>query len=108
MVFRPTIVRGAALSGAITNDRYDYIIGREHQAGSDCMAAGLANLDSPQMGYPLTPITPLTPPPHRAVAVVPAVDAGVAPSGDTQAVGNSAIGLPTAGRAAAKIGCHTP
>ena len=68
MVFlRPTIVRGAALSGAITNDRYDYIIGEQRSIKPDptVWPPVLPNLDSPQMGYPLTPITPLTPPPSQ-------------------------------------------
>ena len=68
MVFlRPTIVRGAALSGAITNDRYDYIIGEQKSIKPDptVWPPVLPNLDYPQMGYPLTPITPLTPPPSQ-------------------------------------------
>ena len=68
MVFlRPTIVRGAALSGAITNDRYDYIIGEQKSIKPDptVWPPVLPNMDYPQMGYPLTPVTPLTPPPSQ-------------------------------------------
>jgi general secretion pathway protein D len=66
MVFlRPTIVRGAALSGAITSDRYDYIIGEQKSIKPDptLWPPVLPNLDFPQMSSPLAPSTPLTPPP---------------------------------------------
>jgi general secretion pathway protein D len=68
MVFlRPTIVRGAALSGAITSDRYDYIIGEQKSVKPDptVWPPVLPNLDYPQLGSPLTPTTPLTPPPSQ-------------------------------------------
>jgi general secretion pathway protein D len=68
MVFlRPTIVRGAALSGAITSDRYDYIIGEQKAIKPEptVWPPVLPNLDYPQLGSPLTPTTPLTPPPSQ-------------------------------------------
>jgi general secretion pathway protein D len=68
MVFlRPTIVRNAALSGAITSDRYNYIIGEEKSIKPDpkVWPPVLPNLDFPQMPLPLTPTTPLTPPPSQ-------------------------------------------
>jgi general secretion pathway protein D len=68
MVFlRPTIVRGAALSGAITSDRYDYIIGEQKSVKPEpsVWPPVLPNLDYPQLGSPLTPTTPLTPPPSQ-------------------------------------------
>ncbi len=66
MVFlRPTIVRNAGLSGAITSDRYDYIIGEQKAIKPDpnVWPPVLPNFDYPQMGSPLTSTTPLTPPP---------------------------------------------
>jgi hypothetical protein len=81
----------------------------EHQAGSDRVAARLAQSRLSANGLSADPDNATdTAAIAGAVAVVPAVDAGVTPSGDTQAVGNSAIGLPTAGRAVGKIDCHKP
>jgi general secretion pathway protein D len=68
MVFlRPTIVRNAALSGAITSDRYDYIIGEQKSIKPDpsVWPPVLPNLDYPQLVSPLTPTIPLTPPPSQ-------------------------------------------
>jgi general secretion pathway protein D len=65
MVFlRPTIVRNAALSGAITSDRYDYIIGEQKSVRNDpnMIPPVLPNFDDPQLPSPLTPRTPLIPP----------------------------------------------
>ena len=68
MVFlRPTIVRGVALGGAITSDRYDYIIGEQKSIKPEpsVWPPVLPNLDYPQLASPLTPTTPLTPPPSQ-------------------------------------------
>jgi general secretion pathway protein D len=69
MVFlRPTIVRGAALGGAISGDRYDYIIGEQKAIRDNpkMIPPVLPNLDDPQLAPPpLTPSTPLTPPPSQ-------------------------------------------
>ena len=68
MVFlRPTIVRGAALGGAITSDRYDYIIGEQKSIKPEpsVWPPVLPNLDYPQLASPMTPTTPLTPPPSQ-------------------------------------------
>ena len=67
MVFlRPTIVRSAALGAAITGDRYDYIIGEQKSIKPEpsVWPPVVPNLDYPQLAPPpLTPSTPLTPPP---------------------------------------------
>jgi general secretion pathway protein D len=68
MVFlRPTIVRGPALGRAITNDRYDYIIGEQKSIKPEpsVWPPVLPNLDYPQLGSPLGPNTPLLPPPSQ-------------------------------------------
>ncbi len=67
MVFlRPTIVRNAAISGALTSDRYDYIIGEQRaiQTNPNMIPPILPNFDDPQLpaqGFP--PKTPMVPPP---------------------------------------------
>jgi general secretion pathway protein D len=65
MVFlRPTIVRNPGLTAAITNDRYDYVIGEQRAVRVDpnIIPPVLPNLDDPKMPAPLTPTTPLMPP----------------------------------------------
>ena len=67
MVFlRPTIVRNAAIGGALTSDRYDYIIGEQRaiQTNPNAIPPILPNFDDPQLpaqGFP--PKTPMVPPP---------------------------------------------
>ncbi len=67
MVFlRPTIVRSPALGGALTTDRYDYIIGEQRaiRDNPSMIPPVLPNLDNPQLApSPLTPNTSLTAPP---------------------------------------------
>ncbi|MEP6944032.1 MAG: type II secretion system secretin GspD [Betaproteobacteria bacterium] len=68
MVFlRPTIVRSAALGGAITSDRYDYVIGEQRSIRPDTsmIPPVLPNFDDPQLAGPMNPRTNLTPPPSQ-------------------------------------------
>jgi len=66
MVFlRPTIVRNAAVGGALTSERYDYIIGEQKaiQNNPGIIPPILPNLDDPQLPQVFTPKMPLVPPP---------------------------------------------
>ncbi len=65
MVFlRPTIVRNPAIGGAITSDRYDYIIGEQRSIRDNpkLIPPVLPNFDDPQLPMPANPSMPLTPP----------------------------------------------
>ena len=67
MVFlRPTIVRNAAIGGALTSDRYDYIIGEQRaiQSNPNAIPPILPNFDDPQLpAQGFAPKTPMVPPP---------------------------------------------
>ena len=67
MVFlRPTIVRNAAIGGALTSDRYDYIIGEQRsiQTNPNAIPPILPNFDDPQLpAQGFAPKTPMVPPP---------------------------------------------
>ena len=64
MVFlRPTIVRNGAVSGALTADRYDYIIGEQRSIRTDpnTIPPILPNMDDPRLPKTLTPGSQLLP-----------------------------------------------
>jgi general secretion pathway protein D len=64
MVFlRPTIVRNGAISGALTADRYDYIIGEQKSIRTDpnTIPPILPNLDNPRLPITLPPGSQLLP-----------------------------------------------
>ena len=64
MVFlRPTIVRNGAVGGALTADRYDYVIGEQRSIRTDpnTIPPILPNLDNPRLPTTLTPGTQMLP-----------------------------------------------
>jgi general secretion pathway protein D len=64
MVFlRPTIVRNGAISGALTADRYDYVIGEQKSIRNDpnTIPPILPNLDNPRLPITLTPGSQMLP-----------------------------------------------